>query len=186
MHQKEFELILQKGEGYKVEFKESVTNSLPKEMVAFANAGGGEIFIGVKDNCDVKGIETNNTIKSRIQDMANNCEPAVPLKISTHKNILVLNIPEGQDKPYQCSNGFYLRIGPNTQKMSRNQIIEFLQYEGKLRYEELLNKKLISTNTMPRKSLRLICVLPESPSLLMMRRFWKIWESLNISTANPH
>ncbi len=124
-----------------MEFKESVTNSLTKELVAFANAGGGKIFIGVKDNDDVKGVRTDNTIKSRIQDMANNCDPAVNLKISTHQNVLIIDVPEGQDKPYHCAKGFYLRIGPNTQKMSRNQIIDFLQFEGKLRYEELLNKK---------------------------------------------
>ncbi len=55
MNQKEFELTLQKGEGYKLEFKESVSNSLRKEMVAFANAGGGKILIGVKDGGEVKG-----------------------------------------------------------------------------------------------------------------------------------
>jgi ATP-dependent DNA helicase RecG len=48
----------------------------------------------------------------------------------------VINIPEGKNKPYQCSEGFFIRTGANAQKMSRTQIIEFLQYEGKLKFEE--------------------------------------------------
>ena len=39
----ELALILEEGEGYKIEFKERLT-SLDKEMVAFANASGGTIY----------------------------------------------------------------------------------------------------------------------------------------------
>lgn len=42
----ELQLILQEGEGYTIEFKENLAN-LDKEVVAFANASGGRIFIGV-------------------------------------------------------------------------------------------------------------------------------------------
>jgi len=43
---KEFDFIVRSGEGYTVEFKENVNSDLAKEMVAFANASGGRIFIG--------------------------------------------------------------------------------------------------------------------------------------------
>jgi ATP-dependent DNA helicase RecG len=46
-----------------------------------------------------------------------------------------------QDKPYSCKSGFYTRIGPNAQKMNRNQIIDFFQSEGQIRFEELTNLK---------------------------------------------
>ncbi len=50
----DIEIILQEGEGQKIEFKESFSRSLAKEIVAFANALGGRIFIGVDDNNNIK------------------------------------------------------------------------------------------------------------------------------------
>ncbi|MEW6040081.1 MAG: RNA-binding domain-containing protein [Elusimicrobiota bacterium] len=43
MNKKELELLLKEGEGYKVEFKESLSN-LDKEIIAFANSSGGRIL----------------------------------------------------------------------------------------------------------------------------------------------
>lgn len=59
----EIELILQGGEGYRIEFKERSSN-INKEMVAFANASGGRIFIGITDDGKIKGIKIDNTLKS--------------------------------------------------------------------------------------------------------------------------
>ena len=51
MEEKELKLILQEGEGYKVEFKESFdSKNLSKGLVAFANSEGGKIILGVKDD----------------------------------------------------------------------------------------------------------------------------------------
>jgi len=47
-------------------------------------------------------------------------------------------VREGTDKPYRCASGFYNRIGPNSQKLKRNEIIEFVQSEGKIRFDELV------------------------------------------------
>ena len=38
--------------------------------------------------------------------------------------------------PYQCSDGFFIRMGANSQKMGRDQLVDFLQAEGVLRFEE--------------------------------------------------
>jgi ATP-dependent DNA helicase RecG len=43
-------LALAASEGQYVEFKEQVSDNLAREMVAFANASGGSIFVGVADN----------------------------------------------------------------------------------------------------------------------------------------
>ena len=40
----------------------------------------------------------------------------------------------------EFKDGFFLRIGANSQKMNREQIIEFLQFEGKIKFEEQFNK----------------------------------------------
>ena len=55
MDQNQLNFILQEGEGFKIEFKESL-NNIDKEIVAFANAQGGRIFLGVGDDDKVKGL----------------------------------------------------------------------------------------------------------------------------------
>jgi ATP-dependent DNA helicase RecG len=68
---------LARGEGQFVEFKESLDKSFAKELVAFANASGGVVYLGVKDNGKIKGIDITNRLKSQVQDMARNCDPTM-------------------------------------------------------------------------------------------------------------
>ncbi len=140
MDKKELKIIMKEGEGYKVEFKEGLGN-LDKEIVAFANSSGGKILLGVTDGGTIKGIPITNELKSRIQDIANNCRPKAKLLFESFDNVLIINIREGDDKPYECSSGFYKRIGPNSQKMSRDDIIDFFKSEGKIRFDELIEPK---------------------------------------------
>jgi len=136
----ELKLILQEGETHSIEFKESL-EGVDKEMVAFANSSGGRIFLGVRDDGTVKGIRITNRLKSRIQDIANNCEPKIKIFFEEFHDILIISVSEGEDKPYKCSPGFYKRIGPNSQKLSRNEIIEFFKSEGNVRFDELIEPK---------------------------------------------
>ena len=56
----EFDYILQNGESYYVEFKERVNSVLSREIIAFANASGGKIYLGVNDQGETVGIEISN------------------------------------------------------------------------------------------------------------------------------
>ena len=123
MNKEELRLILEEGEGYRIEFKESLAN-LDKELVSFANSSGGRIFLGVADDGRIKGIQASNRLKSQIQDIANHCQPAVKILFEEFDRILIINTREGEDKPYKCSSGFYTRVGPNSQKYMPN--INFL------------------------------------------------------------
>ena len=140
MDKKELNIILREGEGYKIEFKEGVSG-LEKELVAFANASGGRILLGVTDEGKIKGINTTNELKSKIQDMANNCKPKIKISIESFNAVLLINVREGDDKPYECSSGFYKRIGPNSQKMTRDELLTFFKSEGKIRFDELIETK---------------------------------------------
>ena len=141
MDKKELNLILEEGEGQFMEFKESFdSKNLAKEIVAFANSEGGRIFFGVSDKGKIKGIEINNKLKSQIQDTANNCDPSIKIKLEILDNILIVNVEEGSNKPYQCSQGFYLRTGANSQKLSRDEIIDFSVGEGKIKFDEQINE----------------------------------------------
>ncbi len=151
MTDKELNVILQELEGYRVEFKEKVAN-LDKELVAFANASGGRIFIGIDDDGVVKGVNIDNLLKTQVQDVANNCDPRIRISMEEFRNILIVHVPAGDDKPYRCSTGFYLRAGPNSQKMKRNEILAFMKSEGKVRFDELVPERFDFKNDFaPRK-----------------------------------
>lgn len=139
---KDLAIILSEGESYTIEFKESADKSLPSEVCAFANASGGRIFIGINDNGKIVGTDVSNAARSRIQDTINKIEPRLKAGIKVAGNIIVITIPEGSHKPYSCPQGFYLRSGPNSQKLERDSIIEFFQNEGKIRYDEIIRDDL--------------------------------------------
>ncbi len=144
MNDKDFELILKTGESYFVEFKEGVDKGLVKEIVAFSNSQGGKIFIGATDSGEIKGVKVTNKLKSQIFDAARNCDPSIDIKLSTYKNrILVVEVPEGDKKPYSCSQGFFIRNGPNSQKLLRDEILSFAYTEGRLTFDEQMNKDFI-------------------------------------------
>jgi ATP-dependent DNA helicase RecG len=136
MTEQELQFVLSEGEGLFVEFKERPDKSLAREMTAFANASGGRIFIGVSDDSQPIGIQSDNRLKSQIQDVARNCDPPVEIKLASTDRILVVDIPESPNKPHACSDGFFMRIGANSQKLSRDEIFSMGICSGRLRFDE--------------------------------------------------
>ncbi len=128
--------VLQLGEGQYIEFKESFDKSFAKEIVAFANASGGIIYLGITDSNVIKGVSVTNRLKSQVQDIAHNCDPSILISINEINNVLAVGIKEGNNKPYSCSAGFYMRMGANSQKMNRNDILALAIKSGKIRFDE--------------------------------------------------
>ena len=142
----DLEIILSKGESYTIEFKESPDKELPSEVCAFANASGGKVYIGIRDDGYVVGTDTSNAARSRIQDTVSKIEPRLNVGMEVHDNIIALTVPEGTHKPYSCPAGFFLRSGPNSQKLDRDSIIDFLQTEGKAIFDSMLNEQYLITD----------------------------------------
>lgn len=140
MNKNELDSLINQGEGQNLEFKESYSSSLAKEICAFANASGGKILIGITDSGELKGISITNRLKSQITDIARKHESPVKISLEEVDNVLAVNVPEGSDKPYSTSGKFYLRTGPNSQQLSRDEIREFFQREGKIVFVEKFNK----------------------------------------------
>ena len=136
------QLKLSEGEGYRVEFKEKLAN-LDREIVAFANAAGGEIYLGVNDDCEINGVEITNQLLSQIQDIARNCDPSIEINLKKYKaqRVLAIVVDEGTNKPYKCKEGFFLRIGANSQKLKRDEIVQFINDVGKVHFDEAINSR---------------------------------------------
>lgn len=144
--------IIAIGEGYHTEFKRSLEKSIIEEVCAFANSDGGKILLGVDDKGVITGCDTSNKTRSHIQDILTALQPKLNIKIEVVENIIVVEVPKGNDKPYGSPKGFFIRIGANTQKLERNEIIEFFQKEGKIRFDELVNEKAIFEEDFDQKA----------------------------------
>lgn len=78
--------MIDAGEGYRIEFKESLEKSFIEEVCAFANSSGGKIILGVSDKGIVKGINTDNSFRSRIQDSLRQLQPYLDVGIEVKDN----------------------------------------------------------------------------------------------------
>lgn len=129
------------GESYNLEFKEAFSDSLGKEICAFANSKGGKILLGVSDKGELKGLKSSNMLKSRIYDLSRNFDPSLPVEVEEVGNIFVINIEEGSNKPYSVNGRFYMRYGANSQQLKRDEIKELFKEENLIGFDDKFNTK---------------------------------------------
>jgi ATP-dependent DNA helicase RecG len=135
MKQSDLAILLQEGEGSTLEYKESLSSSLARELVAFANGTGGRILIGVRDDGTIAGAKDTNDLRAKVQDLAHNCDPPVKVLIEPVGKVLVITVRESENKPVQCREGFFWRQGAATQKLTREEIRDFFRSEGAIRFD---------------------------------------------------
>ena len=151
MKQSELQILLREGEGSMLEYKESFSSSLAREFAAFANSTGGKILLGVRDDGTVVGMEVSNETRARIEDIARNCDPPVKVLMEKIGKVLVVTIRESENKPVQCREGFFWRQGASTQKLTRDEIRDFFQSEGAIRFDMALCPKFRYPKDFDRK-----------------------------------
>ena len=119
-------------ENENVEFKSTLTGDLYKEVIAFANNGGGIIYIGVADDGNEIGVadvdETYTKITNGVRD-AISPDVTVFCKFSINENhVISIKISEGARKPYYLKSkgikpgGVYVRQGASSVPASEDQI----------------------------------------------------------------
>lgn len=81
MTKKELDFLIQEGEGFNLEFKESYNSSIAKEICAMANASGGKVLIGVTDTGKIKPVNITNKLRSEIMDLVRNFDPSLKVAI---------------------------------------------------------------------------------------------------------
>lgn len=119
--------LIMAGENDQIEFKETVKEDKTKKdlvrtAVAFANTKGGKIIIGVNDNAEIIGINnelmtmTLPKLKEKYDNiLRDNAKKALKYSMEFReigKTILIIQIEEGQSKPYSTKdNEIFIRIG---------------------------------------------------------------------------
>jgi ATP-dependent DNA helicase RecG len=138
-----------RGEDSSRQFKEDVKNpeSLAAEMVAFANADGGRILIGVADDGSAPGLAAPDV--RRINQLIGNVASQLvrsPLDVRTEnvaldngRVIIVLDVPKGIDKPYFDKNGvIWLKNGADKRRInSREELWRFFQFSPQFHADEM-------------------------------------------------
>ncbi len=147
---------IQNGEDSYTQFKVNITNSnkLAEELVAFSNARGGLLIIGVDDNSVIIGVETadikrlNQLIGNVINDnITPPIYPLVTIENIEEKKILVIEIEEGVSKPYSTNKGIYLtKAGSDKRKISPDELRRLFAQAKKLYADEEVLPKTDKTD----------------------------------------
>lgn len=132
--------VLAQGEDSKHQFKRDFNNadSMAQELIAFANTLGGRIFVGVGENSqkesEIIGLTPEDIyrINQLISNVSStNIKPAInPItEIATidDKRIMVIDIPQGLNKPYQDKNGaIWVKSGADKRKATAREELQRL------------------------------------------------------------
>jgi len=144
MTELEIKQLIAKGEGHHLEFKreEENNNDFAKTIVSFANTDGGKILAGVANDGTIIGISDIEKFMLRIDDLALNlCKPPITIFQETtvidDKNIVIINIPKGIQRPYQCKGKFYIRSSNRCREATREEILRLFQSSESIYYDEL-------------------------------------------------
>lgn len=134
------------GEDSITQFKQDITdaNRLAEELVAFSNAEGGMLLIGVADNGDIIGLDDKQL--SRLNQLISNTSnenvkpPIYPLtEIVTvgDKRVIVVNVRKGNVKPYQTGRSMYLtKSGSDKRRMSPEELRRLFAESSRLFADE--------------------------------------------------
>ena len=100
-----------------VELKSTVVADLCKEIIAFANAKGGTIYIGVEDDGTVVGVEGADRVTLQVNNMVrDSIKPDVTMFVRYEtqtvegRQIIAVTVQKGTDRPYYL--GIFTWEGP--------------------------------------------------------------------------
>jgi hypothetical protein len=125
------------GEGQDLEYKYDVQdanqkNELVESIVAFSNSNRGIILIGVDDHGEI--VESHANTEDLQRTIHDSCDPPprdvkIEEKKIGGKRIVVVEVPEGDDKPYQSKRdkNWYVRHNADDMRMERSELLHFLE-----------------------------------------------------------
>ncbi len=144
-------ILIKEGEGLTVEFKEHFTPRIDEDIVAFSNTRGGVILLGVRDDQTVGGETLTSDMKARINSVARNCNPPVQVKIKQIQDVVLIEVPQGEEKPYSCGSGYFRRLDGTTQKMTNHELRIMFQENEIVPFEDKIHKSATWDNISKEK-----------------------------------
>ena len=171
-------------ENQNIEFKQEYVPDIRKEVMGFANAEGGTVYVGIRKDGKVLGVEDPDGVMLQIVNslkdaLAPDIMPFVRVNSVEieGKQVVEINVTTGTNRPYYLRekglkpSGVYVRRGSSTQPMTEEGIREMiLQNSGRsfelcrsmnqeLTFHTLqaeMQKRLIELGTSQMRTLKLI------------------------------
>ena len=134
------------NENERIEYKREFIDDIAKEVIAFANTDGGEIYVGVNDDGTPAPLENTDDTYTRITNsVRDSVAPDVTMftKYSLNNGVIKVNVSEGSSKPYYLKSkglkpsGVYIRQGASSVQASPEQIRRMIKLSDRDSYEEM-------------------------------------------------
>ncbi len=142
----ELELRIAGWEDLHTEFKQwpLQPDDVSAALVAFANAAGGQLFLGVSEGRQIAGVPDPDRVLREVDNVAaNNCAPPVTVvqqilrEVLPGRSIVVVDVPRGDARPYRTNRGvYYLRTSSGRRHASREEILRLFQATESFYYDE--------------------------------------------------
>ena len=127
---------MQNTETNRIENKEQLNEEFEQEVIAFLNyKEGGIIYVGVRKNGQVVGVQDVDLTQLQIKDrIKNNIQPStlglfdVVVETIDNKEVIKVVISSGTEKPYylrkkgRTPEGCYIRVGSSKERMTERMI----------------------------------------------------------------
>ena len=152
-----------------VELKEAVVDEITKEIIAFANCDGGKLYIGVRDDGSIAGIDDPDGVSLQISNMVRDAiKPDVTMFlhyktiIEEGRSIVEVDVQRGTDRPYYLARkgmrpeGVYVRQGYSSVPATDTAIRRLIKETDGDRFEAMrsLNQDLTFEETAKEFKLR--------------------------------
>ncbi len=123
-----------------IEFKEKITNSFLKTVSAFSNYDGGEIFFGIDDNGNIKGLSDAKQACLDIENKINDSitpQPDYMLELQNNDRTIKLTVKSGLQKPYLYRSKAYKRNDTATIEVDVLELSRLILEGKNIKFEEL-------------------------------------------------
>ena len=136
MNLRELTQLVTLGEGQHLEFKKRVPapERIAKEVIAFANTGGGRLLLGIDDDGAIAGVKDAAEEEYALQEaLSRHSSPPVAFKservpITKKRDVIVVVVPVSEHKPHYLIEGgngartVYVRIEDMSVEASREAV----------------------------------------------------------------
>lgn len=122
------------------------TKGLSNHIVAFANADGGTLVIGVEDNGEITGIDAyTNNINDILRVPFDYCNPSVRVTTETVEckdkdgnlnHLLIMTIPQSSELHANQQDEVYYRMGDKSKKLNFDERLQLMYAKGSRYYED--------------------------------------------------
>ena len=122
--------LVSQGEGASLEFKRKAAypDKIVREMIAFANARGGTLLVGISDDGEIAGLKHPEGESYVIQQALHKCTPRLPvtetfIPVGNSRHVIQYYVQESKNKPHYFFDGekkeAYIRVNDQSIKASR-------------------------------------------------------------------